>query len=160
MPETKHAFIDDYPFIQYTDVADSIPSGSNIEVEALTATENKTYTAPEGKAYSPVTVNVAGEKHSIEVGDGVEHGTIIFYAFTEDFDPEVDEPITGAYAGEWVATLSVPDEGYIYTDGTTIINDGTEDYHGNFPTNQIEELGASFVMPAADVSAYATFTEE
>ena len=32
--------------------------GSSITVEALTATENKTYTAPEGKAYSPATVNV------------------------------------------------------------------------------------------------------
>lgn len=32
--------------------------GSEITVEALTVTENDTYTAPEGKAYSPVTVNV------------------------------------------------------------------------------------------------------
>ena len=35
-----------------------IGGGSSVTVEALTATENKTYTAPEGKAYSPVTVNV------------------------------------------------------------------------------------------------------
>ena len=32
--------------------------GGGITVEALTATENKIYTAPSGKAYSPVTVNV------------------------------------------------------------------------------------------------------
>ena len=32
--------------------------GGGVEVEALTVTQNKTYTAPEGKAYSPVTVNV------------------------------------------------------------------------------------------------------
>ena len=31
-----------------------------ITVEALTVTENDTYTAPAGKAYSPVTVNVEG----------------------------------------------------------------------------------------------------
>ena len=37
-----------------------IGGGSSVTVEALTATENKTYTAPQGKAYSPVTVNVAG----------------------------------------------------------------------------------------------------
>ncbi len=43
--------------------------GSSVEVEALTATENKTYTAPEGKAYSPVTVNVP-----IPVG-GLEYET-------------------------------------------------------------------------------------
>jgi hypothetical protein len=36
-----------------------IPSG-DVTVEELTVTENGTYTAPEGKAYSPVNVNVAG----------------------------------------------------------------------------------------------------
>jgi len=40
-------------------LGDHIGGGSGVTVEALTATENKTYTAPEGKAYSPVTVNVA-----------------------------------------------------------------------------------------------------
>ena len=34
--------------------------GSGVTVEALSATENKTYTAPSGTAYSPVTVNVPG----------------------------------------------------------------------------------------------------
>ena len=34
--------------------------GGGVTVEALTATENKTYTAPSGKAYSPVTVTVPG----------------------------------------------------------------------------------------------------
>lgn len=32
--------------------------GSSVTVEPLSVTENDTYTAPEGKAYSPVTVNV------------------------------------------------------------------------------------------------------
>lgn len=36
-----------------------IPSG-DVTVEELSVTENGTYTAPEGKAYSPVNVNVAG----------------------------------------------------------------------------------------------------
>ena len=36
--------------------------GGDITVEALSATENKVYTAPEGKAYSPVTVNVPTSK--------------------------------------------------------------------------------------------------
>lgn len=34
--------------------------GQSITVEALNVTENGTYTAPGGKAYSPVTVNVSG----------------------------------------------------------------------------------------------------
>ena len=40
--------------------------GSDITVESLSVTENGTYTAPTGKAYSPVTVNV-------ESGGGVEY---------------------------------------------------------------------------------------
>lgn len=39
----------------------SIPSGGgSVTVESLSVTENGTYTAPTGKAYSPVTVNVSG----------------------------------------------------------------------------------------------------
>lgn len=41
--------------------------GSSVEVEALTVTENGTYTAQEGKAYSPVTVNVASDFSTAEV---------------------------------------------------------------------------------------------
>lgn len=44
-------------------VAEGGGGGGDITVEALSVTENNTYTAPEGKAYSPVTVNVpAGAK--------------------------------------------------------------------------------------------------
>lgn len=35
-------------------------SGSSVDVQALSVTENGTYTAPSGTAYSPVTVNVSG----------------------------------------------------------------------------------------------------
>lgn len=35
-------------------------SGEPVEVVELNVTENDTYTAPSGKAYSPVTVNVSG----------------------------------------------------------------------------------------------------
>lgn len=38
----------------------SIPTGGGVDVEALSVTANGTYTAPTGKAYSPVTVNVSG----------------------------------------------------------------------------------------------------
>lgn len=36
------------------------PDDAEVQVESLSVTENGTYTAPEGTAYSPVTVNVAG----------------------------------------------------------------------------------------------------
>lgn len=38
----------------------AIPTGSDVDVEPLSVTQNGTYTAPSGKAYSPVTVNVSG----------------------------------------------------------------------------------------------------
>ena len=37
-----------------------IPTGGDVDVEQLSVTANGTYTAPTGKAYSPVTVNVSG----------------------------------------------------------------------------------------------------
>ena len=43
----------------YIHLDDEAPSGQ-ITVEALSVTANGTYTAPTGKAYSPVTVNVSG----------------------------------------------------------------------------------------------------
>lgn len=41
-------------------VDESGGGGGDVSVESLSVTSNGTYTAPEGKAYSPVTVNVSG----------------------------------------------------------------------------------------------------
>lgn len=56
-------------------------SGEAITVEPLTATENKTYTAPTGKAYSPVTVNVSG-------GGG---GSELLYNGTKEYSYQFDQ---------------------------------------------------------------------
>ena len=45
-------------YYQLTYANGTVPTPS-IEVEALSVTQNGTYTAPDGKAYSPVTVNVS-----------------------------------------------------------------------------------------------------
>ena len=76
-----------------------IATGAGIEIEALTVTENDTYTAPEGKAYSPVIVNVSGggsSPHSIS-------------CFTTDesfnltpFNGNVQSTVIDGEAGEWV----------------------------------------------------------
>lgn len=52
----------------------TISTGSSTTIEALTVTENGTYTAPSGKAYSPVTVNVSS-------GGGIDLSAL--YSFTE-----------------------------------------------------------------------------
>ena len=49
-------------------LGEHIGGGSSVTVEALTATENKTYTAPDGTAYSPVTVNVSSGATNSFVG--------------------------------------------------------------------------------------------
>lgn len=43
-----------------TSVTGTYEGGSSVTVESLNVTQNGTYTAPTGKAYSPVTVNVSG----------------------------------------------------------------------------------------------------
>ena len=52
-------------------------SGGDVTVEALTATENKTYTAPSGKAYSPITVNVPNSYAAGDEGKIVVSGQLI-----------------------------------------------------------------------------------
>lgn len=42
------------------EVVVNVSGGSSVDVEALSVTQNGTYTAPSGTAYSPVTVNVSG----------------------------------------------------------------------------------------------------
>lgn len=52
------------------------PGPGYVTVEPLTVTENDTYTAPEGKAYSPVTVNVSSG--TLDVGALQAYTTIIY----------------------------------------------------------------------------------
>lgn len=52
-----------------------LSGGPSIEVEALSVTENGTYTAPEGKAYTPVTVEVPDVPAVLETLSVTENGT-------------------------------------------------------------------------------------
>lgn len=56
----KNGSSDTYTPPQMAGAIAAIPTGSDIDVEPLSVTANGTYTAPTGKAYSPVTVNVSG----------------------------------------------------------------------------------------------------
>lgn len=47
-----------------------VGGGSDITVEEVTFTDNGDYTAPEGKAYSPVHVNVAGGSSDFSTAEG------------------------------------------------------------------------------------------
>ena len=78
---------DDYPIFY----GGQNGGGSSVEVESLSVTENGVYTAEEGSAYSPVTVNVAGS-------GGFEPVTTLFF---EDHElvPDEYEGQYGFYLG-------------------------------------------------------------
>ena len=65
--------------------------GSSVTVEPLSVTQNGTYTAPSGKAYSPVSVNVSG-------GSSVEEKDVNFYDY--------DGMLLHSYTAEEFAQLS------------------------------------------------------
>lgn len=67
----KNGSSDTYTPGQMAAAIEAIPTGGDVDVEALSVTANGTYTAPTGKAYSPVTVNVSGGGGS----EGVYVGT-------------------------------------------------------------------------------------
>ena len=75
--------------------------GSSVTVESLTATENKTYTAPEGKAYSPVVVNVSG--------GGSQEYNISCYEIQDDAPVATSDYFgVGTYVeGAWVSNATV-----------------------------------------------------
>ena len=52
-------------------------SGGDITVESLSVTENGEYTAPSGKAYSPVTVNVPNSYAAGDEGKVVSNGALV-----------------------------------------------------------------------------------
>lgn len=53
------------------------PASGGVEVESLPVTVNGTYTAPEGKAYSPVTVNVPNTYAAGDEGKVVSGGALV-----------------------------------------------------------------------------------
>lgn len=79
--------------------------GSSVTVEPLSVTENGAYTADEGKAYSPVTVNVP--QTEIEAKNITSNGTYTaesgkaFSPVTVNVDEVDPEVLTGTVAEPW-----------------------------------------------------------
>ena len=95
----------------YIVLDDDAPSGS-ITVESLSVTSNGTYTAPSGKAYSPVSVNVSGG--TTADSDAVQFidydGTVLYEYSAEQFLALTAMPAnpshTGLVAQGWNWTLA------------------------------------------------------
>ena len=149
----------------------NIGGGSSVTVESLTATENKTYTAPEGKAYSPVTVNVSGgtsthditcyyvdpQTYETTLIDGLVHSTTI----NDGHYDSTDTPVQTADAGSvLIAEMHTPSGlatctpmGYGTANAESPMHADIIDV-GNFSSEYI------FVMPDADVVVFYSVNPE
>jgi hypothetical protein len=85
--------------------------GGGTTVEALSVTQNGTYTAPSGKAYSPVTVNVSGGSSDFSTATvNVVDNTI------DDF----------TFAGP--CAISDPEEGFYCSMGNIYVEQGANSF--------------------------------
>ena len=147
--------------ILLTEIRDALTS-TPIEVESLSVTENDTYTAPSGKAYSPVIVNVPTGG-----GDGVPGVTVLrgsgttplelpsgfdFPPVSSCFSSDTSAPVCGA----WLLYV----EGMVHDDmmdeDTSITRYFTSPYfdHGNdyISFDTAGEINASFSVENGEIA--------
>lgn len=73
--------------------------GGGVTIEPLSVTENGTYTAPSGQAYTPVTVNVpVPESKAAQASDGMSRVAYTTYTAT---DATLTVKKTGTYTVRW-----------------------------------------------------------
>lgn len=111
-----------------TEMKDAVDGISDVSVEALSVTQNGTYTAQTGHAYSPVTVNVSGSPSA------TQH--TIYFEFTDS----TDETINAWYDDSFISNAITATTPTTYGQKTveTASLDGVEWYHR--PTAQWETL--------------------
>ena len=73
----KNGSADTYTPPQMAAAIADIPTGSDVDVEPLNVTQNGTYTAPSGKAYSPVTALVPNTYAAGDEGKVVQNGALV-----------------------------------------------------------------------------------
>lgn len=134
-----------------------VGGGSSVTVEPLTVTSNGTQTAPSGKAYSPVTVNVPNSYTDSDIGKVVNeakqlvaqgnyntvyengtYNTTYYNSVTVAMEPEPVYLNEGSYGG--TATLANPFDGLNYQ---TLMN-------GITPNNAIWNAFISFHFQGMD----------
>lgn len=108
----------------------SASGGGGVDVEALSVTQNGTYTAPTGKAYSPVTVNVEGGGSSSYTLIHTEDVTVSTTSTSQSLCVEINGITQAAQANKNVL-CTVRDkagarDGYFFgTDVLVLYNGGT-----------------------------------
>ena len=135
-----------------------LATAHRIEIEELTVTENGTY-SEEGKAYSPVTVNVPSTPTEYNVytyQDEEEPITSIVYAaqydsLTMQWSKAEETPIDTASAGSMLF-IDVSDKSSLDSIAYKISD---EVFAPIYPTDQdTEDSSYTFFMPAGDVYVF------
>lgn len=146
--QTQGKYCEDNITVQYAG-----GGGSSITVEPLTVTQNGTTTAPSGKAYSPVTVNVpqpSGTKNITISQNGTTTENVKNYASASitvnvpNVNPNSCEEISGTLSNPWgsinpsdlMAEMKI-DDGYKETSAANVLFSVT-----------IPNMG-SFILPVA-----------
>lgn len=92
-----------YDVTNLSEVVVDVPTPPSVEVEPLSVTDNGTYTAPSGKAYSPVTVNVSGGGGGSAEPNDVEYidydGTIVYSYSAAEYAQLTAHPANPSHDG-------------------------------------------------------------
>lgn len=128
----------------YAAVDVAVSGGSSVTVEPLSVTQNGTYTAPSGTAYSPVTVNVSGggglvyEEGTFVPTEDVSHPSIPFagthttrpvYVVIVDSDYETQGTIATESVLAWRITSFLDAFGHGIYQSPSYTNLATAQYH-------------------------------
>ena len=135
-----------------TSVTGTASSGGSTTIEALNVTTNGTYTAPSGKAYSPVTVNVSGggggsaEEKQVNFID--YDGTILYSYTATEANALTALPSNPSHSGltaqgwNWTlaqikAQLTAMPDGSIWVGQMYITSDGKTRIYCHFETGRL-----------------------
>ena len=109
----------------YAEANVQVPGGgSNIEVIPLSVTANDTYTAPAGKAYSPVTVNVSGGGGTVNWKTQSQWDAMTFAQKKQQGLTLIGTP--GSMSGQYFDYANVVNEYYLEANNIITLNNGAD----------------------------------
>ena len=120
------------------EVVVDVPGG--VTVSPLSVTDNGTYTAPSGTAYSPVMVNVSGGG-----GGPSTDAQVIFY----DYDGTVVESYTAAEFGELTALPANPSHTGLVAQGWNWTLTQIQDYLADYPDGDVN-VGQMYITESGN----------
>ena len=148
--------MDYYDVLLAKKLSDGGGGGSSVEVESLSATSNGTYTAEEGKAYSPVTVNVQRPKDAPlkDINFFDYDGTRLYSYSLEEWENVTELPPNPSHDG----LISQGWNARILDINTWLEDDGGPVYVGQLYMPESEATEIDIELNSGFLSPYVTFS--